>query len=355
MKKCVLIFALLFINFAVLSQTIRRVNNTSGLNDPAIYATAQAAHDAAKDGDIIQLEPSDNPNYGDLTVTKKLTILGIGYDLDNIANPFFDKRVPKLSGVSFDFGSAKSTIMGVDVGVISVNDESINISRCKTGAVYLGFSQNSNDGSIYSYGNKAIIVQCLVGQIGSLYGYFNKDLGNNCTISNNIIQGGLSNLFNSVISNNTFKSSSTIFYYSIGCVFSNNIIDARDGSEDFKVVNSDVTGSTISNNLCTTFTGLPTGGGNVNKANATIIFKVANPWYSPETGLPLIDSNLQLADKSPAKTVGAGSTAIGAYAGSRPYIPSGIPNTPVITTFISSGFGTTTTPLNIMTSVRSSN
>lgn len=349
MKKSLLLFALFFSSILSFSQTIRRVNNTQGLNDPAVYANAQAAHDAAKDGDIIQLEPSDNLNYGDLTVTKRLTIIGIGYDLDNIANPFFDKRVPKLTGVSFDFGSAKSTIMGVDVGVISVNEESINISRCKTGAVYLGFSQNSNDGSIYSYGNKAIIVQCLISGIGDRYGYQNKDFGNNCTISNNIIQGGLSNLFNSVISNNTFKSSSTIFYYSIGCIFSNNIIDARDGSSDFKVMNVDVTGTTVSNNLCTTFTGLPTGGGNVNKANATTIFKVANPWEN------FIDSNLQLADKSPAKTVGAGSTAIGAYAGGNPYVPSGVPAGPAITSFMSSGFGSTTTPINITTSVRSNN
>lgn len=352
MKKCVLIFALLLIDFAVFSQTIRRVNNTSGLNDPAIYATAQAAHDAAKDGDIIQLEPSDNPNYGDLTVTKKLTILGIGYDLDNIANPFFDKRVPYLGTVFFNSGSAKSVVTGlVIVGYLYLADESISVSRCKTASIILTSSYQESTAT-FVHANKISISQSMSSVITR-----SEEGGNNCTVINNIFSSGgyVSGLRNSVISNNIFRSSSPCLTVSSGCIFSNNIIDARDGSEDFKVVNSDVTGSTISNNLCTTYTGLPTGGGNVNKANATTIFKVANPWYSPETGYSLIDSNLQLADKSPAKTVGAGSTAIGAYAGSRPYIPSGIPNTPVITTFISSGFGTTTTPLNITTSVRSSN
>lgn len=33
-----------------LAQTIRRVNNTPGLNDPAVYPTAQAAHNAAAVG-----------------------------------------------------------------------------------------------------------------------------------------------------------------------------------------------------------------------------------------------------------------------------------------------------------------
>ncbi len=331
------------------SQTIRRVNNTQGLNDPSVYATAQAAHDAAKDGDIIQLEPSDSPNYGDLTVTKRITILGIGYNLGNTSNTFFDKRVPKLNVIQFNLGSTKSTIMGVEVlGGILLNTDNISVSRCKT-SITLGMMYDS-DKDKYSYGNNATIVQCLIGNISGYAWQSDPTTGNKFIISNNIIQGAIANLYNSVISNNIFQSSSSqCLSSSAGCIFSNNIIDARDGSSDFLVVDGSATGSTISNNLCTTFTGLPTGGGNVNKANAITIFKVANPWET------FIDSNFQLADKSPAKTVGAGGTAIGAYAGGNPYVPSGVPAGPAITSFMSSGFGSTTTPINITTSVRSNN
>lgn len=348
MKKLILIFALLFINLTIFSQTIRRVNNTQGLNDPSVYATAQAAHNAAKDGDIIQLEPSDNPNYGDLTVTKRITILGIGYNLENASNTFFDKRVPYLNTVTLNAGSAKSVVTGlVIVGYLYLNDESISISRCKMNNIYLGSSYKENTAT-YTYGNKISISQSIPTYISASSG----EDGNNCTIINNIFQGGgaINYLHNSVISNNIFQNySSPCLSSSTGCIFSNNIIDTRDGGSDFKVMNVDVTGTTVSNNLCTTFTGLPAGGGNVNKVNATTIFKIANPWET------FIDSNLQLADKSPAKTVGAGSTAIGAYAGGNPYIPSGVPAGPAITSFMSSGFGSSTTPINITTSVRSNN
>jgi len=349
MKKLVLIFALLFINLTVFSQTIRRVNNTIGFNDPSIYATEQAAHDAAKDGDIIQLEPSDNPDYEDLTVIKRLTIVGIGYNLENTSNTFFDKRVPKLNVIQFNLGSTKSTIMGVEVlGGILLNTDNISVSRCKT-SITLGMMYDS-DKNLYSYANNVTIVRCLIGSISSYNWSSDRTYGNNCIISNNTIQGAIANLYNSVISNNILKSSNTCLYTSSGYIFSNNIIDARDGSQDFNVISpDDVTGTTVSNNLCTTFTGLPAGGGNVNKANATTIFKVANPWEN------FIDSNLQLADNSPAKTVGAGSTAIGAYAGGNPYIPSGVPAGPAITSFMSSGFGSSATPINITTSVRSNN
>lgn len=351
MKKLILIFALLFINLTVFSQTIRRVNNTVGLNDPSVYATAQAAHDAAKDGDIIQLEPSDNPNYGDLTVTKRLTILGIGYNLENTPNTFFDKRLPELTNIYFEYGSSKSVLMGVgNIANIYVGEENITISRCKVSSVFCESRYSSVKG-VTGYGNKLTFTQNIVSN--QMSGDGNYTSGSSCIISNNIFKGsGLGGFKQSIISKNTFKTlgnNASYIRYVTGCVISNNLIDAREEQIGYSFVEDGVTDTSISYNLCTTVQGLPTGGGNVNKANATAIFKVANPWEN------FIDSNLQLADKSPAKTVGAGSTAIGAYAGGNPYIPSGVPAGPAITSFMSSGFGSTTTPINITTSVRSNN
>lgn len=350
MKKLVLIFALLFINLTIFSQTIRRVNNTPGLNDPAVYATAQDAHDAAVAGDIIQLEPSNDDNYGDLKVSKKISIIGIGYDLANTPNTFFDKRTPKLGNVYFENESANSSIMGVEVSsYIYVYDMNISITRCKIYYVYLNQSSTILNGT-YPKATKVNISQNLIASTIYCSG---EDVGYNCNISNNIFIGGgyISGLKNSVINNNVFNASSFVLNTTKGCVFSNNIIDARNASSTYKVINTDVTGTTVSNNLCTSVAGLPTGAGNVNSATAASVFKVTNPWAVS----PFVDSNVELSATSPAKTVGVGSTAIGAFAGGTPYIPSGVPNTPVITTYINTGSGNSTTPLTVTISVRSSN
>lgn len=335
------------------SQTIRRVNNTPGLNDPSVYPTAQAAHDAAVDGDIIQLEPSNDPNYGELIVTKKLTILGIGYDLGNTPNTFFDKRTPVLGKVTFENGSANSSIMGIEVNDhIYIRDEKITVSRCKVYYIICGQSTNLLNGN-YSYGNNLACTQNFIFSGISSYIPYSNLLSTNSIIANNIFKSGeITNFSQSVINYNVFYSSgSSVISRVQSCVISNNIFDARTQQTGYKAIDDNVlnTNSSISNNLCTSVAGLPTGSGNVNSANPASVFKVANPWEN------FVDSNVQLAPKSPAQTTGAGSTAIGAFAGGSPYVLSGVPNTPVITTYVNSGSGSTATPLSVTISVRSSN
>ncbi len=350
MKTVFLSIILSFCTVLGFAQTIRRVNNTSGLNDPTVYATAQAAHDAAADGDIIQLEPSDNPNYGDITITKKLTIYGTGYDLANTPNTSFDKRAPKLGYVYFENGSKNSSIMGVEIsGYVYVYDENVTVSRCKMYILNCGRSSQILNG-VYSEGNNMTITQ---NYFYSMNGSINANGSIKSTILNNIITGGFGNFSQSVISNNVFSTGGGEIVSGVkNSVFTNNIIDARSASAGTKIFSDDVltANNTISNNLCTSISGLPTGGGNVNSANALLVFKVANPW----TG-PFYDSNLQLATNSPAQKVGVGSTPIGIFAGNNPYVLSGVPNIPVITTLMTTGAGSTATPLNVTISVRSSN
>ena len=52
-------------------------NAPTGAN---VYSTLQAAVDAAADGDIIQVQPSATA-YGNVTIDKKITLLGIGFNL----------------------------------------------------------------------------------------------------------------------------------------------------------------------------------------------------------------------------------------------------------------------------------
>jgi hypothetical protein len=352
-------FVTLCLCASVNAQTIRRVNNTPGLNDPNVYATAQAAHDAAAPNDIISLEPSTSPFYGFLTVLKRINIVGAGYYLDKNPNNFFDKRQPVLSSVTFGNGSANSTMMGVDCSGanIVVQDANITISRCGINA--LTFAKSGVFvGGVESIGNNAtissnVISSSISGQAyGSTCGGSPCTLyaGTNCTITNNIMAGTINSLSAAIINYNTMQGG---FSSVIGSTITNNIFDARAQSVSYQVLNSSNSGTTASNNICLGVNGLPTGGGNINGANPNIIFTgTSNPFSTFFSG----DAIFQLAVGSPALTAAAGGTQAGAFGnGANAYRLSGVPNTPIVTSFISTGSGNNTTPLSITVSVRSNN
>ncbi|MEA5139904.1 hypothetical protein [Arcicella rigui] len=348
MKYFLLISALLCTSL-VFSQTIRRVNPTSGVSGVNVYATFDAAYAAAVDGDIIQLEPSNSANYDAIVIGKKLTIIGIGYNLASNTNTFFDKRTPKINYLTLAKGSSGSVIMGLEItSIVNILDSKIKIQRCKIGQIYVdptSFGITSNDdisGTILSQNlfTGPVNLKNWATWVGP-----NKSSGH--IIINNIFSGDgafLTGIAESTISYNTFYTKSSVLRASGGCNFTNNIIDARGATTGFTVVGTDATAQ-IANNLCSTVGGLPSGSGNVNSANATSIFTVADPWTA------FLETNVQLSATSPARTVGVGSTPIGAYASTSPYIPSGVPNTPVITSFSVNGV----TPLNVSFTIRSSN
>ena len=78
MKKLFLVATVIVAMSVNLNAAIWRVNNIAGVN--ADFTTIQAAHNAANAGDTIYLEPSAG-NYGNLTATKRLVIIGPGYFL----------------------------------------------------------------------------------------------------------------------------------------------------------------------------------------------------------------------------------------------------------------------------------
>ncbi len=89
------------------AQTIRVANNNA--NAPSgdnIYPTLQEAVDAAESGDVIHVIPSRTA-YGNMTISKPLTILGIGF------NP--DKDIPLRSiigGITLSEGASGTRIAG---------------------------------------------------------------------------------------------------------------------------------------------------------------------------------------------------------------------------------------------------
>ena len=101
----VFLTALLLVTSSV-SAKIWRVNNRVGI--VADFTTAQAAHDGANAGDTVFFEPSPT-NYGDITLTKKLILIGTGYFLDQNLETQWKNNWPATIGhVTFSSNSSSS-------------------------------------------------------------------------------------------------------------------------------------------------------------------------------------------------------------------------------------------------------
>ncbi|MFN8346014.1 MAG: hypothetical protein U0X91_13465 [Spirosomataceae bacterium] len=348
MKKTILLlisFQLVAISF-LFAQTIRRCNNNPGVMGVNIYTTIQAAHDAAAAGDIIYVEPTTT-NYGSLTMTKQLTIIGNGYTPSNPVTVVpIDSRSSAIADIVFNNGSQNSLLTGIyvnsnGVGNIKINVPNITITRCKIqGGIVFGMTVSGTPQTTY-YGNSALITKCI------LAGGANLDIPANasgpgfyCSFLNNI-SGGLGGFINSTFTNNSIFGQLTNL---TTCTVTNNIIalsccTAVTGN-----------GNAIANNIGTFGTTLPASNGNVNDATLSTIFI-----NSAANNLGYVDSDYRLSASSPAKEIGSGGIDAGAFGGANPYVLSGLPSYPIITNFTTSGVGNNNAPLNVSITVRGNN
>jgi hypothetical protein len=137
-----------------------------------------------------------------------------------------------------------------------------------------------------------------------------------------------------------------------GCSVTNNIYDARGMTGTVNFVGTSGTGNTVSNNICLSANATPSNNGNVVFGDETITFLVVNPW----TTFGSEDAKFQLAASgSPASGIGTGGTNAGAFGGSNPYILSGSPAYPIITSYLPAGVGNASTPLNVSVTVKGNN
>ena len=339
------------------AQTIRRCNNNPGVTGLNVYTTIQAAHDAANNGDIIYVEPSAT-NYGALTSTKKLTIIGTGYMLRANSNTPSEKLPAQLGNISFNTGSSLSQLTGISATGVGMNDNNINVSRCYVTA-----------NGFYISGNNCSIKNCFI------KGMINGGTPLNTIIIENIIyqpsQWTITGFTNCTISNNTFYSEVNGYFGGANplpapiqnvanSIISNNIFDFRNAGVSAQAIGCNnqpcSATNTISNNICLTQSGLPAGNGNINAANANITFQVSNPWTAGYDGTNFIEDGIfQLAASSPAKAIGTGGTDAGAFGGASPYVLSGFPPYPIITNFTTTGVGNTSVPLQVSVTVRGNN
>lgn len=327
----------------------------------------QAAHDAAAAGDTIYLEPT-GINAGTLDCSKRLVIIGNGYFLSlNAGTP--DNKTPSLiERVNFLAGSQNSIITGVEfTSNISamIYTSNITITRCKLAYINLFHNTGTPD--------NLTISKCLIS--GSVaYGFSGVyPIAGGHILANNIFANGggaVNGFFNSVIINNTFYGTPTsmgslpayCFIFNVAnSVITDNIFDFRSapaGSMAFNTNNAALySNNTLANNISLAQNGLPAGNGNINGADETVTFQLANPWLLQPSGWAYFsnDASYQLAAASPAKGIGSGGTDAGAFGGPAPYVLSGLAPYPIITGLSVSGVGNTSVPLQVSVTIRSNN
>ncbi len=245
-KSLLTTIALIVFQFTV-AQTVYTVDNRP--ESGAQFTSVQAAIDAASAGDIIYIHPSPT-SYGNVDVTKTLTLVGTGHDPAN-----FDGISATLSTITLRADSADTVITGLDASSISAysfgtNTHNIHIINNKiTSNIrgYAGSGQSNNwiiEGNYlgYSYSTTVLFADAM----------------NNIQFRNNVVQGRIngSNHTN-VFTNNLFiqnhpSGAAQVFISSNGItsqLVTNNMFVFTD--PDITALTS--TGTTIVYTNCLTF------------------------------------------------------------------------------------------------------
>lgn len=308
-----LLLPLLLCSFLSQAQNILRVNNNVGVNAP--YTTISAAIAAAGVNDIIMVEGSILA-YDNLTINKKVTIVGPGYFLLENLNLQGSPSSASLASVTFAAGSDGSSLYGLNItGGIGTGDNvpnnNITVSNCRIGGLTLsGDSNNFFLSGCYILGN--LVFSNLSEYTGAI-------------VSNNYIagfgQGSGTTLV--TLTHNIIAISISSSY---NCDFYNNILIGQNSTSRYY-------NSIIKNNVFTTTqaslagAGSPVDGTNIFSALTTDLF----------IGLTGNTTDTQWKLKAGSPAIGAGISGVdcGMYGGNTPYRPSGIQSgQPTITNIV---------------------
>ncbi len=350
MKKFAFLSALVLLLAFTADAKIRRVGFFGSPISGTDYTTFALAYTAAASGDTILIFPNNSVSG---TINKKLYIFGPGYWLDPNSTPKGNANQQAFAGtatagnVTFAAGSDGSVISGFNDGAFYIADSNITISRNREITVYLtGLSTAGTTTNLQVLQNYRITI--------SQY-YNNSSSCLNMNISNNFISSFSSpagNIYSGNISNNVWAYDATQTTNSLNgggttmstgngielgagaYVLQNNIFlsytNAAAGSNYNYYIFSNGGNSVFNYNLALQSQtpinwGVGTGNVITPTANAANVFTAF-----PLIGTTSADARYQLKAGSPALTVGAGSTAIGMFAGSYPYKLSGLPPIPSI-------------------------
>ena len=324
MKNFVLSFAIMMALAITSHATVWRVNNISGTD--ADFTSAQSAHnnEYVFNGDTLYIEPS-TASYGDLTLTKKLVIIGNGFWVAQNPETQANVNYSKLGTITFNSGSQGSIIQGCKIYCVRLKTSEIIIQRN-----YILYDEQAYASIFFEADNLSniIIRNNYLRNTYTYNGYQQytseviqcaKSGLSNITISNNYIESGdlisihrclyLTSGFTGVIENNVIYGLNTVY----NSQFNNNIL--RDGT----FTNSN---TSYYNNICNSD---QFGNEYGNQSNVNMLNVFLNEGST--------DGKWQLKENSPAIGAGVGGIDCGMFGGDFPYVLSGIPAIPSVYEF----------------------
>ncbi|MBK9337895.1 MAG: hypothetical protein IPM98_15655, partial [Lewinellaceae bacterium] len=297
---------------------------------------AQTAHDNASPGDTLHIEPSVT-TYGNLTMTKRLTLIGNGYFLQDNMGLQVNTNTSQFAVITCDAGSKRSKITGMVLTTgIAVNTDSITIERnyfatnTPAQSSNYGVAINGNVTGIYVTQNYMYPMIYSVGGAAS-YVY----------IMNNYLYYGIN--FQEMIP--TCMCSTMYFKDRPPRTVANALVQ---NNIAVQATPFNISSSIVQNNIGNGAQ-FPAGNGNKQNINMDFVFNYSNP--SP-------DGRYQLKVNSPAQDAGfyagedCGMFDVPPGFGYVPYKLSGIPSVPSIYLLNATVSGNT---LNVTVSTRSNN
>ena len=323
MKRYVLLLILL-IGFQSFSYSkIIRVNNMEeSIPEENLYSNLEDAYKNSVSGDTLYIEGSNIP-YGDLTIEKRLTLIGQGYFTNENLGISSNKFETVVNRITLSDGSSGSKIYG------------------------LKFIQSGNANVITHVGNvvlsncyfhiSIIVIGHNIENIVVNRSYFNLSGGlsvngvteppQNFIFTNNIVVGNfyIKDESSGTITNNVFKGSVFSVGENANLQIHNNVFLGTKLS-DYLMPEE---GSNISHNISAI---APFSDGNNNQINVV----EADVFI---TGDHTSDGKFQIREGGPADGKGKDGIDIGPFGGPKPYKLSGLPDIPTIYDFSTSGFG----------------
>ena len=319
--------------------TVRTVNNNNP--SPGQYSSLAAAHNAASAGDTLYIHPSPT-NYGNLTISKRLTLMGAGHKPQST-----DPQTAKLDIIQFNGQAAsRSRIISLDLEYVfwdgnSYSVNAVTITRCN---LRTGIYIYANVDTMYLEGN----VFAGTGENIAMNFAQNYDV-RNFFITNNVFNGHLSRFYPSVgagasiyLRNNLFTRAGSLFRDNNGnptdngrLIFQNNIFYRTTPTGG----PGEIANSEFSNNL--SYLGSPATAGvdTFSEVNGNFTSPIypnlegVNPLFVsyPAPGAAFSyshDYNLQPA--SPARSAGTDGRDIGLTGGNGYFQKFGTPPIPVV-------------------------
>jgi hypothetical protein len=293
------------------------VDNTGKV---ANYSNILLAIATAGNGDTL-LVGGGGASYGGFTLSKNLCIVGTGYFLTENPNTVENKGPVLLGAVTLSTGSDGSMLVGLQLSAsLVISSSNTVVKRC-----YM-----TNNGLTIT-GNNNLVKQC----------YLSPTANNSIAGTNNVVR-------NSYIAYETYTGA---LYFTCG---PNNIIENNVFNMSISITSSSF-GNNIMPNGTATFTScnpynnignalqFGTSNGNQSYVNMTSVFVSSGT----------TDGKWQLASSSPAKSAGLGGVDCGMFGGNDPYVLSGLPEVPVITSIVVPSRASLTNGLNIQLNVQS--